>query len=354
MSLTLTVDGPRWRAHLEQVADANPGIVPVAKGNGYGLTLPRLARKAGWLADRGHDVTALAAGTYDEVPQLALRWGGDILVLTPWRPWIPQQRPDLIHTVSRLEDLRALLALDPRARVVLERMTSMRRHGMSAEELWSAGELLRAHPEARVEGLAIHLPLAAGGHLPEVERLVTDYVGAGVPGRHARTIWVSHLTGDELTRLRQQYADFTIRPRIGTGLWLGDRGALSVTAVVQDVHPIGRGERFGYRGRSAPKAGHLLVVSGGTAHGIGLDAPTGDLSPRARAAVVAKGGLEAMGRARSPYFLGGTQLSFAEPPHMQASMLFLPRGEAVPAVGDRLDVRVRYTATGFDEITISG
>ena len=31
MSLTLTVDGPRWRAHLESVADAHPGIVPVAR-----------------------------------------------------------------------------------------------------------------------------------------------------------------------------------------------------------------------------------------------------------------------------------------------------------------------------------
>ncbi|GAB2980118.1 alanine racemase [Nocardioides montaniterrae] len=352
MSLTLTVDGPRWRAHLEQVAAANPGLVPVAKGNGYGLTLARLARRATWLRERGHDVTAVAAGTYAEVPQLALRWDGDILVLTPWRPWVGQQRPDLIHTISRLEDLRAILTADPTARVVLERMTSMRRHGLSAEDLWAAGALLREHPGARVEGLAIHLPLAAGGHLPEVDRLVTDYVGAGVPGRHARTIWVSHLTPTELDTLRSTYADFTIRPRIGTALWLGDRGALSVTATVQDVHPIRRGESFGYRGRTAPRAGHLLVVSGGTANGIGLDAPTGDLSPRARAATVAKGGLEAMGRARSPYFLDGRQLAFAEPPHMQASMLFLP-GADVPQVGDRIDVRVRYTATEFDEIVIS-
>ena len=69
MSLTLTVDGPRWRAHLESVADAHPGIVPVAKGNGYGFTLGRLARKAQWLRDGGHDVTTLAVGTYDEIPE---------------------------------------------------------------------------------------------------------------------------------------------------------------------------------------------------------------------------------------------------------------------------------------------
>ena len=34
MTLTLTVDGARWRGHLESYADAHPGLVPVAKGNG--------------------------------------------------------------------------------------------------------------------------------------------------------------------------------------------------------------------------------------------------------------------------------------------------------------------------------
>jgi hypothetical protein len=49
----------------------------------------------------------------------------------------------------------------------------------------------------------------------------------------------------------------------------------------------------------------------------------------------------------------GKQRLFAEPPHMQASMLFLPRGTAVPEVGDEVDVRVRLTATVFDRIEIS-
>jgi hypothetical protein len=74
---------------------------------------------------------------------------------------------------------------------------------------------------------------------------------------------------------------------------------------------------------------------------------------RDRAARVAKGGLDAAGFVRSPYTVGGKQRLFAEPPHMQASMLFLPHGPAVPEVGDEVDVRVRYTATTFDRTVIS-
>ncbi len=359
MSLTLTVDGPRWRAHLESVAAAHPGIVPVAKGNGYGFTLGRLARKAQWLRDHGHDVTTLAVGTYDEIPDVATRWDGDILVLTPWRPF-PELissaidrslRKRVVHTVSRLVDLEQLLTLAPTARVVLERTTSMQRHGMSGRELWEAGEVLRRHPDSRVEGVALHLPLAQGNHLGEVNRLLTDAIAADC-GIDA--VWVSHLTDGELATLRQQYGDFTVRPRIGTQLWLGDRGALHVTATVLDVHPVERGDIFGYRARTAPKNGHLLVVSGGTAHGIGLEAPTGESSIKARAATLARGGLDAVGFVRSPYSIDGKQRLFAEPPHMQASMLFLPSGAQVPAVGDRIDVRVRYTATTFDRVVIDG
>jgi alanine racemase len=348
MSLTLTVDGERWRRHLRTVADATPGLVPVAKGNGYGFGIGRLARKAAWL---GADT--LAVGTYHELPEVMQRFDGDLLVLTPWRPTgspVPDGLPSrrLVHTVSRLADLLALLDQQPDARVVLERLTSMRRHGMSADELRSAARLLERRP-ATVEGVALHLPLAAGAHLSEVTGLVNDVVAAGLGSRR---LWVSHLTSPELASLRSSYADFEVRPRIGTELWLGDRGALRVTSTVLDVHEVERGDVFGYRGRTAPKAGHILVVSGGTSHGIGLEAPTGDHSLKARAATLARGGLDAVGFVRSPFTVDGKQRLFAEPPHMQASLLFLPHGPRVPAVGDEIDVRVRYTATTFDDVVI--
>ncbi|MEO6512253.1 MAG: alanine racemase [Nocardioides sp.] len=354
MSLTLSVDGDRWRTHLKEVAAAQPGLVPVVKGNGYGFGLGRLARKAEWLG-----VDTLAVGMYDELPEVASRYSGELLVMTPWRPFgaalevDPAVRPRVVHTLSRVQDVRELRERDPDARFVLEVRTSMLRHGLSARDLRGAAEALGpGHGGRCFRGIALHLPLASGSHLAEVHRLVDEAVGAGLADRRT-TLWVSHLTDAELGRLRTSHADFEIRPRIGTDLWLGDRAALRVTATVLDVHPVERGDVFGYRGRSAPKSGHVVVVSGGTAHGIGLEAPTGDTSIKARAATLARGGLDAVGFVRSPFTIDGKQRLFAEPPHMQASMLFLPSGAHVPAVGDPVEVRVRYTATTFDRVLLS-
>jgi alanine racemase len=348
MSLTLYVDAARFRAHLTDVVARHPGIVPVAKGNGYGLTNSRLALEAQSLG-----VDTLAVGTYGELEQVSTLFHGDLLVLTPWRPFGgaistgPSDR--VIHTVGRLEDLAALLKLDPSARLVLERMSSMLRHGFTARDLRAAGDLLAQHPQARVEGVAVHLPMGSASHVTEMHRLMTDVVATGLA---VPTVWVSHLTDAELTGLSAAYPDFTFRPRIGTDLWLGDRTALSVRATVLDVHPVERGDVFGYRSRTAPKAGTILVVGGGTAHGIGLEAPTGANTVKARAATLARGGLDAAGFVRSPYSIGGKQRLFAEPPHMQASMLFVPHGTPLPGVGDEVDVRVRFTATTFDRIVV--
>lgn len=358
MSLTLRVDGERWRAHLLATATRFPGIVPVAKGNGYGLTLGRLARRAQWLAEHadrtGAPLDVLSVGTYDEVGEAASRFDGDLMVLTPWRPFGAALDLDartarrVVHTVSRPEDLAALLERDPSARFVLEQLTSMRRHGMTRRELATAAATLGGG-RSGLRGVAMHLPLNTTSHLGEVSRLVNDVVASGLP---TRTVFVSHLTHAEIATLAGSYPDFTVRPRIGTDLWLGDRGALKVSATVLDVHEVDRGDVFGYRGRSAPKHGHIVVVSGGTAHGIGLEAPTGDQSLKARAATLARGGLDAVGFVRSPFSIDGKQRLFAEPPHMQASMLFVPSGARVPRVGEEVDVRVRFTATDVDRVVI--
>jgi hypothetical protein len=366
MSLVLHVDGDRWRAHLRTVAEARPGLVPVAKGNGYGFGNGSLARRAQWLADQGAGCDTLAVGTYAELPDVAQRFDGDLLVLSPWRPWDddgaastegPEQHSGrVVHTVGRLADLAALVEAPGRPRVVLERLTSMKRHGFTARGLREAAALAAGDPAGvRVEGVSLHLPLDTGDNLAEASELMTDVVAAGLDKldhRGGATVWVSHLDAAAVADLAAQYPDFSFRPRIGTELWLGDRGALRVTARVLDSHPVERGEQFGYRGRSVPRTGTLLVVSGGTAHGIGLESPTGEGSVRARAATLARGGLDALGLAKSPYSVAGKARYFAEPPHMQSSMLFLPSGVDVPATGDEVDVRVRFTTTTFDRVEI--
>ena len=160
MALTLYVDGDRWRdAPAPRTPTGHPGLVPVAKGNGYGFRLGRLARKAEWLG-----VDTLAVGTYDEVPEVASRFDGDVLVLTPWRPFVADVDPAIddrvIHTVGRLDDLDDLVARQPGARVVLERMTTMRRHGFAARELRDAGD--RHHPAASGRGRRPPPPAGAG------------------------------------------------------------------------------------------------------------------------------------------------------------------------------------------------
>ena len=112
MPLSLYVDRARWDAHLEQVRDAHPGIVPVLKGNGYGFGLERLADRASWLG-----VDTVAVGMYHEVDRVAAASGGSfdgsVMVLSPWRPFETRATldPHVVHTIGRLEDLAALAAL---------------------------------------------------------------------------------------------------------------------------------------------------------------------------------------------------------------------------------------------------
>jgi hypothetical protein len=311
--------------------------VPVAKGNGYGFTVAGLARRAEWLG-----VGALAVGTYREIVEVDGRFTGDIMVLEPWRPFLdaPSEKR-LVHTVGRREDLAALASSADRPRVVLEALTSMRRHGFDAAQLEAASG---PHPGLRVEGLALHLPLG-GGHVDEVD----GWLRVAHPSR----CYLSHVDGTELDALRIAHPDVEFRPRVGTSLWLGDRGAFSARSTVLDVHPVQRGDRSGYRQRRVLRDGHLLVVSGGTAHGIALEAPAPGASARQRAVSVAKGGLEATGRSLSPFTVGGRQRWFAEPPHMQVSLIFLPSSVDPPSVGDEIDVAVRMTTTTFDHVVIT-
>lgn len=343
MSLVLQVDAERWRGHLKAHAAAGPGLVPVAKGNGYGFGLARLAAEAAALG-----AGTLAVGSPEEVPAVA-DFPGDVLVLAPWRPDHPAPGPGeqrRVRTVAHLDALEALRGSG--ARVVVECLSSMRRHGIPAHEVAALAPLLEG---LALEGFALHLPLARPGgrpHVSEVTSWIERLRAAGLP---VERLWLSHLTPGELAELRVRHPGLELRPRVGTALWLGDRGALRVTASVLDVRPLARGDRFGYRQQRAERAGTLLVVSGGTAHGVGLEAPKAGGGLAGRVKVLGAAVLSAAGWSRSPFRVAGRQRWYAEPPHMQVSMLLLPAGVTPPALGDEVEVEVRMTATAFDRVS---
>ena len=81
MSFVLRVDLARWQAHLAATRDAithhsDTGLVPVVKGNGYGLGQSRVARACDLL---GADV--IAVGTIFEIEEVLAGSLADVLVL---------------------------------------------------------------------------------------------------------------------------------------------------------------------------------------------------------------------------------------------------------------------------------
>lgn len=348
MSLVLHVDAERWRGHLKAHAVATPGLVPVVKGNGYGFGLARLAREAAGLTDTGLTDT-LAVGSPEEVDAVEAHFAGELLVLAPWRadhPDLESAGDRLVRTVAHLDALETLRHRG--SRVVVECLSSMRRHGIAPDEVAALRPLLDGQA---LEGFALHLPLvrpSGRSHVPEVTAWIERLRAAGLA---VERLWLSHLSAGELAELRVRHPGLELRPRVGTALWLGERGALRVSATVLDVRPVARGDRFGYRQRRAERAGTLLVVSGGTAHGIGLEAPKAVTGVTGRVKLLGAAGLSAAGFALSPFRVAGRQRWYAEPPHMQVSMVLLPPDVRPPALGDDVDVEVRMTATSFDRIS---
>lgn len=397
MSFVITVDTPRWRAHQDQVRAAitstGATLVPVAKGNGYGVGNVRLAAEA-----RRLGAECVAVGTVHEAPEvLAAESDLDVLVLEPltlrgavvaeaWRALAEHpEAARVIHTVASPEsaaDIVALASPESPRRVVLEGLTSMRRFGMTEDEVAGAITTLSPHLASgaiRLEGLALHLPIAT----PEEPRIgsmamltsddsapqpvvvgsarVHEVVAWGMLWPNllanlagvsdAGSLWVSHLDDRECTQVRQALPDIPIRLRLGTRLWLGDRAALRAGGTVLAVHATPQGQSAGYHQRRGPRDGYVVVIAGGTSHGVALTAPRPARNARQRAAAAGSGALEAAGRFRSPFRLpSGGQAWFLEPPHMHVSMLRIPKGTIPPPVGELLECDVRFTTVAPDAI----
>ncbi len=386
MSFDLDIDAARWRAHIDSVAGgaasiADCHLVPVIKGQGYGLGAQLLLGEATRIG-----ASTVALGTINEVSDLSDAYAGQQLVLAPYDPrdlsaaqeWHRHHAATsagrLLRTIASPEALRALAEsslADPRAGggIVVEGLTSMRRFGMTPRVMAEVltDESVRtalATGALTLHGLALHLPLTS----PTPSRVdqvlawsrewsdLTGTVGArsgsAASVETARTLWISHLSDADLATVRAA-TSMVLRPRVGTRLWHGDRGALRASGTVLAVHPLDHREPVGYRQRSGDRGATLVVVAGGTSHGVALSAPIAGTSTRQRIGAARTGLLEAVGRSRSPFRWAGRRLWFAEPPHMHVSLAWIPRGGVIPAVGDRLPAEVRFTTSTFDEVRLS-
>jgi len=382
MTFTLEVNTDQWRGHIHTVSAAvksvtGSSVVPVIKGNGYGLGQARLARESNALA-----AEVVAVGTVFELDEVLSHTLTDVLVMEPFEPrdllagdawWEIAQRWDanrVIRTVSSASALAALTSSKGQVRIVLEARSSMNRFGLTESELarvLADPQTIQAVHSHRVQlcGLAVHLPLeqpadeeSAGSSASVTPRMLEvqrwhslwQTETAQLGDSADQTLWLSHLSDAEYTELQGEHRPLQLRARIGTRLWLGDRSALQAYGTVLAVHPLPDGTHVGYRQRSGPSGGTLVVVSGGTSHGIGLSAPSPAATLRQRIVTAGTGALDAAGRALSPFTWEGKQRWFAETPHQHHSMIWLPRGCMVPQVGDQIRADVRFTTSRFDAV----
>ena len=200
MTLTLTVDGDRWRAHLRAVADAHPRAGAGRQGQRLRLH-PRPAGPQGAVAPPGSASTRSPSAPTRSCPRSppgtpATCWcsrrGGrsppevDAALAAPGRAHRqPARRPGRPARRAARRPDRARAGHDQHAPARHDRPASSGR----PRPTWRG----TAVPGSRASRCTSRSP--SGSHLAEVERLLTDLVAAELP---TRTVWVSHLTAAEL------------------------------------------------------------------------------------------------------------------------------------------------------------
>jgi alanine racemase len=302
VTIRLTVERERWWHHVTDVAGSIEGLVPVVKGNGYGFGRAGLAVAAIELGP------LLAVGTIHELDGLPEHCTP--IVLTPTLR--PPDSTDPVLTVGNRHHVEALAGWSGRVIVKLE--SSMHRYG--------GGIALVEYAQLaglRTVGVAIHPPLVG----TEDDRLA-DIVRWLPSIDPSLDVWVSHLAPSTYAALPTSHR---YKLRAGTYLWHGDREALRLEADVLEVRRVEAGTPVGYRQLPAPGDGSLVMVAAGSA-----------------------GGVTPLADGRSPFHFARRRLALIEPPHMHSSMVFVPPGDACPAIGEWVDVQRPLTTTTVDEL----
>ena len=338
MSLILHVDGAKWRAHLATVlVESDAQIVPVIKGNGYGFGKKVLAKEA-----KDLNLPVVAVATVAEANEIETVFPGEILLLSPSASSDSER---VIHTISPHS---SVFSEKLPKKFVIELLSPIHRHGFALSDLGNALE--KYSKGGKCEGIAIHLPIDQKSSASEwIDKSLQSIAERGIDtSEFNNSVWVSHISENDLAKLKLKWPQIVWRIRIGTKLWLGDRTSLKAKAQVLDLHAIEKPTSVGYRQYRVGR-GWLVIASGGTSHGVGLEIATPKRDFLSQVKALTKSFLNLFGWNPSPFSWNGKKLEFAEAPHMHLSLLTF-KGKNAPKVGSELDVDVRFTTTAFDQV----
>jgi hypothetical protein len=338
MSLILHVDGAKWRAHLATVlVESDAQIVPVIKGNGYGFGKKVLAKEA-----KDLNLPVVAVATVAEANEIETVFLGEILLLSPSASSDSER---VIHTISPHS---SVFSEKLPKKFVIELLSPIHRHGFALSDLGNALE--KYSKGGKCEGIAIHLPIDQKSSAAEwIDKSLQSIAERGIDtSEFNNSVWVSHISENDLAKLKLKWPQIVWKIRIGTKLWLGDRTSLKAKAQVLDLHAIEKPTSVGYRQYRVGR-GWLVIASGGTSHGVGLEIATPKRDFLSQVKALTKSFLNLFGWNPSPFSWNGKKLEFAEAPHMHLSLLTF-KGKNAPKVGSELDVDVRFTTTAFDQV----
>jgi alanine racemase len=374
MTFTLKIDATKLRAHLVSVmnsyATAGAELVPVIKGNGYGFGRGLLASEASRLGCH-----RIAIGTVWELGQTLADFAGEVLVLEPFNSSdesaVAQWRSHLEHNANRIivtvsdQDLASVRAAGAK-NIYLEGKTSLSRFGLLPFDMQS----LTNFNDLKVLGLSLHLPIVQLASKVDATTEISAAFDGAELSQSMTEAWnwivlfeelsnkyslpkhisLSHVSDKQVRSLKNMMQSYNfnleIEVRAGTKLWLGEPSALQACGTVLQIHEITHRQTVGYQQIDSGSNKRLIVVSGGTAHGVAMAAPSNAGSLRKKGVAIAEGFSQAIGKVRSPFSYKSKNLDFVEPPHMQVSMLW--SNDMSIVVGDELNCNVRNTTSNFD------
>ncbi len=354
MSFTLYLDRQQWLKHLTEADSLFPGYLPVIKGNGYGFGNSFLADAISELGKR-----SVAVGTLEEARHIFSTHDFEkILILTPVLSEIRESDlayvftvgsfAQLEHLFASVENLSARKLTLPPVKVLLKCRSAMKRYGFAPGDLKEAAEMLRNHPYFQIQGFSLHFPTERIRESEKLQQIQTWIEQITTAGLVCDKMYVSHLSSHLSHRIGEQHPAVSFIMRLGTGLWLRDK-TYYFRSTVLDVRRIIRGERYGYKQKKTWRNVYLVTVSGGTANGIGLESPVHARGLKGRLKLTVFWLLSLFNLHLSPFIHDGKRLWFAEPPHMQASVLKIRRNPPKP--GEEVTLKnLRMTIATFDQV----